>query len=250
MDREGKEKEIYQRIDPESIPQHVAVIMDGNGRWAKKRGLPRVAGHRAGINALRETIRIARTSGVKYLTLYSFSTENWKRPPAEVKFLLKLPEEYLYKEIRELNENNVKINLIGEIDGLPENTRRAVEEGVQKTRGNDGLVVSFALNYGSRREIVRAVQKISHLVLKGSIKKEDIDEGVISRYLDTENIPDPDLLIRPSGELRVSNFLLWQIAYTEFWFTDVYWPDFKKEHFLQAIYDYQKRQRKFGGLLK
>jgi len=247
---EGREKELYQLIDHDSIPKHVAVIMDGNGRWARKRGLPRIAGHRAGLDSLREVIRVARSTGVKFLTLYSFSTENWKRPPAEVKFLMKLPEEYLKKEIQELCDNNVKIKVLGEIDGLPEHTRKAVEEGVKRTRENNGMIVNFALNYGSRREIVRAVKKISRLVARGEIKEEEIDHEYISRHLDTEGMPDPDLLIRPSGELRVSNFLLWQIAYTEFWFTEVYWPDFKREHFLQAIYDYQQRQRKFGGLTK
>lgn len=247
---EGREKELYQLIDHDCIPKHVAVIMDGNGRWARKRGLPRIAGHRAGVDSLREVIRVARSTGVKFLTLYSFSTENWKRPPAEVKFLMKLPEEYLKKEIQELCDNNVKIKVLGEIEGLPGHTQKAVEEGVKRTRENNGMIVNFALNYGSRKEIVRAVKQISRLVARGEIKEEEIDHECISRHLDTEGMPDPDLLIRPSGELRVSNFLLWQIAYTEFWFTEVYWPDFKREHFLQAIYDYQQRQRKFGGLTK
>ena len=169
---EGREKELYQLIDHDCIPKHVAVIMDGNGRWARKRGLPRIAGHRAGVDSLREVIRVARSTGVKFLTLYSFSTENWKRPPAEVKFLMKLPEEYLKKEIQELCDNNVKIKVLGEIEGLPGHTQKAVEEGVKRTRENNGMIVNFALNYGSRKEIVRAVKQISRLVARGEIKEE------------------------------------------------------------------------------
>jgi len=238
MDLDKKEKEIYNLIDPGRIPQHVAIIMDGNGRWARKKGLPRIAGHRAGVNSLRETIRIAREVGVKILTL------------REINFLMKLPEEYLYKEINELCEKNVKIKVLGEVEDLPPDTRRAVEESIIRTMGNDGMVVNFALNYGGRREIIRAVKKISGLVSRGVLKEEEINEQVIARHLYTEGEPDPDLLIRPSGELRLSNFLLWQIAYTEFWFSDIFWPDFKKVHFLQAVYDYQQRHRRFGGLNK
>ncbi len=248
MDLEEKGKQLYQLIDQERIPYHVAIIMDGNGRWARKRGLPRIAGHRAGIDSLRETIRIAREIGVKILTLYTFSTENWKRPKSEVKFLMKLPEEYLQKEIEELCANNVKIRVLGLIKELPENTRRALEDAIKRTKGNDGMVVNFAMNYGGRGDIVRAVKKISQLLLRDDIKEGEIDEEIISQYLYTKGCPDPDLLIRPSGELRISNFLLWQIAYTELWFTDIYWPDFKKTHFLQAVYDFQRRNRKFGGI--
>lgn len=250
MDLDKKERELYNLIDLGRIPRHVAIIMDGNGRWARGKGLPRIAGHRAGVNSLRETIRIAREIGVKILTLYTFSTENWKRPRKEISFLMKLPEEYLYKDIDELCENNVKIKILGEIEDLPPNTQRAVKESIIRTMGNDGMVVNFALNYGGRREIVRAVKIISSLVSRGELKEEEINEQVISTYLYTENQPDPDLLIRPSGELRISNFLLWQIAYTEFWFSDIFWPDFKKLHFLQAVYDYQQRHRRFGGLKK
>ncbi len=248
MDFEEKGKQLYQLIDQERIPYHVAIIMDGNGRWARKRGLPRIAGHRAGIDSLRETIRIAREIGVKILTLYTFSTENWKRPKSEVKFLMKLPEEYLQKEIEELCANNVKIRVLGLIKELPENTRRALEDAIKRTKGNEGMVVNFAMNYGGRGDIVRAVKKISQLLLRDDIKEGEIDEEIISQYLYTKGCPDPDLLIRPSGELRISNFLLWQIAYTELWFTDIYWPDFKKTHFLQAVYDFQRRNRKFGGI--
>lgn len=248
MDLEEKGEQLYQLIDQERIPYHVAIIMDGNGRWARKRGLPRIAGHRAGIDSLRETIRIAREIGVKILTLYTFSTENWKRPKSEVKFLMKLPEEYLQKEIEELCANNVKIRVLGLIKELPENTRRALEDAIKRTKGNEGMVVNFAMNYGGRGDIVRAVKKISQLLLRDDIKEGEIDEEIISQYLYTKGCPDPDLLIRPSGELRISNFLLWQIAYTELWFTDIYWPDFKKTHFLQAVYDFQRRNRKFGGI--
>lgn len=245
-----RERELFETIDFERIPFHVAIIMDGNGRWAKKRGLPRIAGHRAGVNSLKETIRIADELGVKFLSLYTFSTENWKRPSREVKFLMKLPEEYLSKELEELCAKNVCIKLMGEAVGLPEHTRRAVEEAEIKTENNTGLTVNFAMNYGSRDEIIRAVKKISRLVSEGSLNEEDINEDTISAFLYSRGQPDPDLLIRPSGELRLSNFLLWQLAYTEFWFTNTYWPDFKKEHFLQAVVDFQKRSRRFGGLQK
>ncbi|UNC91829.1 isoprenyl transferase [Candidatus Contubernalis alkaliaceticus] len=250
MSLHPKEKELYQKLDLQSIPHHVAIIMDGNGRWARKRGLPRIAGHRAGVNSLRETIRAADQVGVKILTLYTFSTENWKRPSKEVRFLMKLPEEYLSKEIDELCAKNVCIKQMGEMEGLPEHTRNAIEDAMDKTAENTGLIVNFALNYGSRGEIVRAVKKISRLASGGSINEEDITEEMISRFLYSGGQPDPDLLIRPSGELRLSNFLLWQMAYTEFWFSETYWPDFKKEDFLQAILDYQKRNRRYGGLTK
>lgn len=248
MNLNKREKEIFQKIDAKRIPYHVAIIMDGNGRWAKKRGLPRIAGHRAGVKSLKETIRIADDVGVKILTLYTFSTENWNRPSREVKFLMKLPEEYLSKELDELCAKNICIKSLGEIADLPEHTRRAVEEAIIKTKQNTGLIVNFALNYGSRGEIIRAVKKISRLVSEGSLKEEDINEVTMSAFLYSQGQPDPDLLIRPSGELRLSNFLLWQMAYTEFWFTSTFWPDFKKEDFLQAILDYQKRNRRFGGL--
>lgn len=250
MNLNTREKELLQKIDSKRVPFHVAIIMDGNGRWARKRGLPRIAGHRAGVNSLKETIRIADQLGVKILTLYTFSTENWKRPSREVKFLMKLPEEYLSKEIDELCEKNICIKSMGEIAGLPDHTRKAVEEAIIKTEENTGLIVNFALNYGSRGEILRAVKKISRLVSDGSIKEDDINEDTISAFLYSGRQPDPDLLIRPSGELRLSNFLLWQMAYTEFWFTETYWPDFNKEHFLEAVLDYQKRNRRYGGLTK
>ncbi len=250
MELTTRERELFEKIDFQRIPCHVAIIMDGNGRWARKRGLPRVAGHRAGVNSLKETIRIADELGVKYLTLYTFSTENWKRPSREVRFLMKLPEEYLSRELEELRAKNVCIKLMGEANGLPEHTRRAVEEAVIKTEENTGLTVNFAMNYGSRDEVIRAVKKISRLVSEGSLKEEDINEDTISAFLYSGGQPDPDLLIRPSGEQRLSNFLLWQLAYTEFWFTSTYWPDFKKEHFLQAVVDFQKRNRRFGGLTK
>ncbi|HHT50411.1 MAG TPA: isoprenyl transferase [Eubacteriaceae bacterium] len=237
-------------IDYETLPNHIAIIMDGNGRWAKQRGLPRTAGHRAGVEALRETIKTSSDIGIKILTFYAFSTENWKRPKNEVEALMSLLVEYLYKEIQELNKNNVKINTIGDINALPPKPQKAVLDAIQLTKNNSGLIVNIALNYGGRDELIYAIKNIVNDCQKGILKSQDIDENTIESYLYTSQQADPDLLIRTSGELRLSNFLLWQIAYTEFWFTDILWPDFKKEHLFQAIASYQNRDRRYGGISK
>lgn len=245
-----KEEELLKLVSEEEIPVHVAVIMDGNGRWAKNRGWPRVAGHKAGMDTLREIISCADEIGIKVMTFFAFSTENWKRPSWEVKYLMKLPEEYLQKELNTLMEKNVVIKAIGDLSRLPRRTLKAVNDALHNTKDNTGLVINFALNYGGRAEIVDAVRQISQKVAAGKLEPDDIDAQVLADHLYTGDIPDPDLLIRPSGELRISNFLLWQMAYTELWFTRILWPDFNREHFLRAIMDYQRRERRFGGIKK
>lgn len=230
------------------IPEHIAIIMDGNGRWAKKRAMPRIAGHHEGMKVVRQTTKLANELGVKALTLYAFSTENWKRPKLEVDFLMKLPEEFLGTYLPELVEENVRVRMTGDREGLPPHTIRAVEKAIRDTENNDGLILNFALNYGGRAEIVRAAKRIAEEAKKGTLNTEEIDEKLFSDYLMTESLQDPDLLIRTSGEIRLSNFMLWQLAYSEFLFTDVLWPDFKEVHLLQAIGEYQRRGRRFGGI--
>ncbi|OLN22761.1 isoprenyl transferase [Domibacillus antri] len=235
-------------ISEENIPVHIAIIMDGNGRWAKKRALPRIAGHNEGMKTVREITRTASRIGVKVLTLYAFSTENWKRPKLEVDFLMKLPEEFLSTFLPELIEENVRVEMIGDMEQLPTHTKKAVQNAMDKTAGNDGLILNFALNYGSRAEIVKAFHAMMNDVQSGVLKKNEICDETISRYLMTSHLPEPDLLIRTSGEHRLSNFMLWQLAYTEFFFTDVLWPDFSEEDLLEAVAAFQKRSRRFGGL--
>lgn len=229
-------------------PTHVAIIMDGNGRWAKKRGLPRVAGHKKGMDAVKETVEMAIECEVKILTLYAFSTENWKRPKDEVDFLMKLPNEFLNVFLPDLIENNVRIETIGNIDILPRHTKKAIHYAKSQTKANDGLLLNFAINYGSRDEIIKATKKIMKDIKENKITPESLDEKAFAKYLYTHELVDPDLLIRTSGEQRLSNFLLWQLAYTEFWFTEVYWPDFTGSLFKQAIEDYKQRKRRYGGI--
>jgi undecaprenyl diphosphate synthase len=232
----------------EGLPYHVAIIMDGNGRWAKRRGMPRIAGHRAGMETVKNITQAASDLGVRVLTLYAFSTENWKRPEKEVDFLMKLPQEFLGLELGSLIRNNVRVQIIGEVEALPQHTRHSVLNAVAKTSTNTGMILNIALNYGSRAEILEAIKSIAADVQNEELSIDDISEEAVSSRLLTEGIPDPDLLIRTSGELRLSNFLLWQCAYTELWFTDVFWPDFTSEHLYEAIRAYQKRGRRFGGL--
>ncbi len=229
------------------IPNHIAIIMDGNGRWAKKRALPRSAGHHEGMKVVRRVTRLANELGVKALTVYAFSTENWKRPKDEVSYLMKLPEEFLNTFLPELMEENVQVRIMGDKSRLPEHTLIAVEKAVNDTRNNTGLVLNFALNYGSRSEIVHAVERIV-MDYKNNLINEEINEEVFASYLMTHDLDDPDLLIRTSGEMRLSNFMLWQLAYSEFWFTNVLWPDFKEKHLFEAIHAYQNRGRRFGGI--
>jgi undecaprenyl diphosphate synthase len=238
------EEELVNRLDFSKLPAHVAVIMDGNGRWAKKRKLPRIEGHRSGAESVQEVVEASARLGIKYLTLYAFSKENWKRPKTEVATLWKLLLDYLKKEDKVLMENHFRLNVIGQISEIPQSTRNELERVMEMTKNNRRLVVTLALNYSGRQEILDAVKRI------GSDKMDmnNLDENTFSKYLYTSNIPDPDLLIRTSGELRVSNFLLWQIAYAEIWITPVYWPDFRRLHMLQALVDFQKRERRFGDV--
>jgi undecaprenyl diphosphate synthase len=235
-------------FDKQMLPKHVAIITDGNGRWAKKRGLPRTAGHAAGMRRVRETIRAANDLGIEVLTFYSFSTENWKRPKEEVEYLMKLPVEFLKTDLQELVDRNVRVQMLGEKKQTPTFTQQALTEFEEKTKQNTGMILNFAINYGSRDEILSSVRQIIDDIEMGNISKDDISEQVISERLLTKGLPDPDLVIRSSGEIRISNFLLWQIAYSELWFTEALWPDFTKDMFLQAIGEYQQRSRRYGSL--
>jgi undecaprenyl diphosphate synthase len=228
------------------LPRHIAIIMDGNGRWAKERGLPRVAGHNEGINSVREITRECGELGIEVLTLYTFSVENWSRPQSEVSALMHLLLKTIRNEINELHKNNVRLTLMGYLDSLPGGTRKGLLDGVEKTKHNTGLNLNLALSYGSRQEILEAVKAIATAVKNGKIGIDSITEELISEHLYTAGIPDPDLLIRTSGELRISNFLLWQVAYTELYVTPVYWPAFRNKELLLAIESYQKRERRFG----
>ncbi len=246
-----KKNRLEEKIEEkklEKIPTHVAIIMDGNGRWAKKRNMPRVKGHYEGMQTVKKITKYASKLGIKYLTLYAFSTENWARPKEEVSYLMDLPEKMFTSFMPELMENNVKVEVIGVVEKLPENTRKAVEDAVEQTKNNTGLKLIFALNYGSKDEIVTAVKRIAQGAANNEYKVEEIDEQLISDNLFTKSTPDPDLLIRTSGEQRISNFLLWQIAYSEFIFTKVAWPDFVEEELYKALLEYQSRDRRFGGL--
>ena len=231
-----------------NIPQHVAIILDGNGRWAKAKGLPRNYGHKQGAKAVEDILVVARDMGIKYLTVYAFSTENWNRPETEVAALMMILRTYLKSSIKKSMKNNLRCQVIGERSRLSDDIRAAIEELETATAGNTGLTFTIAINYGSRDEIVRAVRKISDKCKSGEISPEDITEDMISQNLDTGNIPDPDLLIRTCGEQRLSNFLLWQCAYTEFYYTDIAWPDFDEAELQKAVDAYAGRNRKFGGL--
>ena len=228
------------------IPEHIAIIMDGNGRWAKKRGLPRIAGHRQGIKSVREITNICNDIGVKYLTLYTFSTENWNRPQKEVDALMMLLLSTIKNEIKDIHKNNLVLSTIGNIEVLPKNIKKEIYNGIDLTSNNTGLNLILALNYGSRQEIIVAVKNIIEKNNKDEIDSSMIDENLFSSFLSTKNIPDPDLLIRTGGELRISNFLLWQCAYTEIYLTDTFWPDFRKEKLIESITAFQKRERRFG----
>jgi undecaprenyl diphosphate synthase len=239
---------ILREIDRSKLPVHIGIIMDGNGRWAKKRGLPRHLGHQEGMKKVVQVVESCQELDIKYLTLYAFSTENWKRPSAEVEALMNLLVVFVRKELKRLNDNNVKIKILGDITKLPDMPKREVNRAVELTSTNTGMVLNIALNYGGRQELALAIKDILRDANKGNINIDEVDEGMISDYLYTKGQPDPDLIIRPSGELRLSNFLIYQAAYSEFWFSDVLWPDFKEEDLYSAINDYQKRNRRFGGI--
>jgi undecaprenyl diphosphate synthase len=236
------ESELLKQIEPSKLPRHIAIIMDGNGRWAKTRHLPRVFGHRAGITSVRETVRACGEIGVHALTLYAFSAENWSRPNTEVSALMRLLQEYLQRELAELQKNNVQLRAIGRWQALPAGAKDQLQRVIDATANNTGLVLTLALNYGGRQEIVDACNR----AIKQKLAR--VDEAAFSQLLDTGDLPDPDLLIRTSGEMRISNFLLWQLAYTEMYITQIPWPEFRRPHLYTAILDYQRRQRRFGGL--
>lgn len=240
------ENMIRKIIQKGNIPKHIAIIMDGNGRWAKKRKLPRVEGHREGINSVREIVQICGELGVEVLTLYTFSSENWKRPQWEVSALMTLLLKTIRKEVNDLHKNNVKVMSIGRLDDMPESPRKGILEAIEKTKDNTGLVLNLALSYSSRIEILTAVKSITEKCASGEYDVNAIDEKIFSDNLYTKNLRDPDLLIRTSGESRISNFLLWQLAYTEIIITDTLWPDFRKNEFLKAVENYQSRERRFG----
>jgi len=233
-------------IDVSRLPQHVAIIMDGNGRWAKGQGMPRIYGHHNGVKAVRACTEAAAEIGIRYLTLYAFSTENWNRPEQEVNALMALLVETIGQEVKTLNENNIRLEAIGDISALPAASLQALKKGMRDTAQNTGMTLILALNYSSRWEITRATRQIASRVKQGLLHPDQIDEHTVQSELETHNYPDPDLLIRSSGEQRLSNFLLWQCAYTEFYFTPVFWPDIQKKDFWQAILEYQQRERRYG----
>jgi len=242
------EAALFDAVRRQPLPRHVAVIMDGNGRWAGQRGLPRVAGHREGVRAARDTVRAAGRLGIEYLTLYAFSSENWTRPAAEVSFLMRLLESSVDAELPGLVDNNVRLRTLGELATLYPGVRQSVERAVRATEANTGLTLLIALNYGGRAEITDAVRRLVRDFTSQGRATDDIDEATLSSYLYTAGQPDPDLLIRTSGEMRISNFLLWQIAYAEIWVTDVLWPDFRVEHLHQGIRDFAGRERRYGAV--
>ena len=237
---------LLEQIDKNRVPEHVAIIMDGNGRWAKKRGLLRVLGHEKGANAVKEAIKGAGESGIQYLTLYAFSTENWNRPKEEVEKLMNLLVSSLKKEYKTLEKHQIRLNAIGRLEELPPKAFKELKEVIDKTKNNNKLVLTLALSYGSRDELINSVKKIATKVKNNIISIENIDESIINEHIYTQNLPDVDLLIRTSGEQRISNFLLWQIAYAELYFTETLWPDFKKEDLFKALINYQNRERRFG----
>jgi len=237
---------VMTKIDRGNLPRHIAIIMDGNGRWAKKHTIGRIRGHKKGAQAVRTTVRTCREIGIKYLTLFAFSIENWGRPTEEIEALMSLLEEYLTQETKELQKQGIKITTIGEIDQLRASVKEKLFSAKELTANNDQMVLNLALSYGGRDEIIGAVKKIVQDSQNGKINSDEINKEIFSKYLNTCEMPDPDLLIRTSGEYRISNFLLWQLAYTELYFTPVLWPDFKKEDILKAISSYQKRERRFG----
>ena len=240
--------DIKSQIDSHKLPNHVAIIMDGNGRWAKQKGMARVFGHKNGVKAVTETVETAAEMGIKVLTLYAFSTENWKRPKKEIDLLMSLLVSSLKDELDTLQKNDIKLQSIGQIENLPKKAQKELNEVIHLTKNNSSLVLNLALSYGSREEIVKAIKNISKKVVNKELSIEEIDEKIINNHLYTFTLPDVDFLIRTSGEKRISNFLLWQIAYAELYFTDVLWPDFRKEDFFKAILNYQQRERRFGKI--
>lgn len=242
------ERDLLERIDLNRLPRHIAVIMDGNGRWAKSRGLPRIEGHRTAVASVSEILEVCARLGIEVLTLYAFSVENWKRPRAEVNALMRLLIEYIRKELNALHSNHIRLRTIGRMEELQPTVQKELVRAIERTRNNTGTLLNVALNYGGRTEIVDAVRHIAEAVSQGRLRVEEIDETIIHNHLYTAGLPDPDLMIRTSGEMRISNFLLWQLAYSELWITPTLWPDFRRIDLFQALIDYQKRERRFGDV--
>jgi undecaprenyl diphosphate synthase len=239
-------RELPTNLDAQRLPRHVAVIMDGNGRWAKRQGLPRIMGHQRGVDTLKDLLRCCKDWGIEALTAYAFSTENWGRPHAEVEFLMTLFERVLRRELQEMQEEGVQIHFVGDLPSLPDSLQAEIERAMIATQQNQKIKFVVATNYGGRREILQACRKIAQAAAQGKIDPEDIDEALFEQHLYTAGLSDPDLLIRTSGEMRVSNFLLWQVAYSELYVTDTYWPDFDRQEFHRALTDFQQRHRRFG----
>ena len=235
-------------LDAGELPKHIAIIMDGNGRWAKERKMPRIQGHRSGVGSVKDIVKACGQLGVSYLTLYAFSTENWKRPRTEVSLLMELLFDYLKSELKDLDENNVRLNAIGQLNALPKTVARQLHESIDYLSGNDGLTLTLALSYSGRWDILRAVQTLALDVRRGTLSPEDITEEKFRSYLNTHDMPDPDLMIRTSGEMRLSNFLLWEMAYAEIYVAPVFWPEFRREQLYDAIRNYQGRERRFGKI--
>ena len=246
--RDPEERALLAQIDRSRLPRHLAIIMDGNGRWAERRGMPRAFGHRAGVESLREIVKLCCELEIGALTVYAFSTENWKRPHEEIRILMDLLVEYLNREVAKLHQEGVCINPLGRLEDLPPQALEALRDAVKTTAENNRLRLNIAINYGGRMEIVGAAKAVAEAVAAGRYAVEQIDDALFSQHLLTSGLPELDLLIRPAGDFRISNFLLWQLAYAEFWFTDVLWPEFKRVHLLRALIDYQQRSRRFGGL--
>ncbi len=244
----SKNSQLLEKIDFSHFPRHVAIIMDGNGRWAERRGLPRNFGHQAGIKTVRRIIEVSIELKLPVITLYAFSVDNWFRPMREIKYLMKLLEKYIARDLKKLKKENVFLKVIGDITKFPLSTQKLIKSAIAELEGNNGLKLVLALNYGSRAEIVKATRQLSDLVGKRNMASKDIDEEKFSQFLETNTLVDPDLLIRTSGEKRLSNFLLWQLSYAELYFTDKLWPDFNRRDFLEAIIDFQQRKRRYGGL--
>ncbi|MBI1802925.1 MAG: isoprenyl transferase [Ignavibacteriae bacterium] len=243
----GNDKRLQDELKRSgNIPTHIAIIMDGNGRWAKKRGLPRIAGHNEGVESVRDTVEACGQLGVKYLTLYAFSTENWKRPKDEVSMLMRLLMRALRDETDKLYQNNVRVRVIGDIQSLPQEVQSELADAIEKTKLNTGLNLFLALSYSGRWDVTTAIRKIADDVMRGTLSPESIDEPIVSAYLSTKDVPDPDLLIRTGGEVRISNFLLWQLAYSEIYISSLFWPEFRRTEIYAAIADYQHRERRFG----
>lgn len=240
--------QLRKRIDPSKLPRHIAIIMDGNGRWAKQQGKPRIEGHRAGIKSVRAVVEASAELGISALTLYAFSSENWRRPALEIRALMKLLVEYLKRELQELNENNIRLATIGHTEALPSEVQEQLQSTIENTQKNTGLILNLALNYGGQNEILDAVKKVTYDIHEKKLSMDALTPEVFGNYLSTAELPELDLMIRTSGEMRISNFLLWQVAYAELYVTQILWPDFRKQHFYEAIIEYQQRSRRFGRI--